>query len=42
MMASTLPVTVGTRAQVFVEDILEITGATRPARQVATGGILAA
>lgn len=42
MMASTLPVTVGTRAQVFVEDILKITGATRSARQVAASGILAA
>lgn len=42
MMASSLPVTVGTRAQVFVEDILKITGATRSARQIATDGVLTA
>jgi len=42
MMASSLPVAVRTRAQVLVEDILEITGATRSARQIATGGVLTA
>ena len=42
MMASSLPVTVRTRAQVLGEDILKITGAARPARQVATGGVLTA
>ena len=32
--------TVRTCAQVPAEDVLEITGATRSTRQIATGGIL--